>query len=106
MAKGLWNQFQPESTTDIEDWRYDVKLRWRRTRMAKAEDEEVESRRFSMLGEIEAAQREFWDDLRAGETTGGMLRHSSNPLIVREAIARLTDLKNALMLRGFCPGAA
>jgi len=41
LSKGLWEEWQPESASEMEDVEYLVTLFWRRRRIAKAENAEI-----------------------------------------------------------------
>ena len=102
LRKGLWEEFPPESASEMEDVEYLVTLYWRRGRIARAENAQIaNAAEFDAYNSKWAQEPEVWDQSRAGETTGGMLRHNSNPLVVREAIEMLTIFRDSVEKHGF-----
>jgi len=102
LRRGLWDEFQPETASECEDVEYLASLYWQRRRAAKAEDAEmVERVEFNALDSISVQAHEAWIHSRAGESTGGMLQHGSNHLVLRDAILYLTTVRDNLEKYGF-----
>jgi hypothetical protein len=102
LRKGLWDEFQPETASECEDVEYLASLFWQRRRAARAEDAEmVERVEFNALDLISVQAHEAWIHSRAGESTGGMLQHGSNHLVLRDAILYLTAVRDSLEKYGF-----
>jgi hypothetical protein len=79
-----------------------VALLWRKRRFLQAESTEVaKAAEFITVDSIQAQQLELWDCLRAGEASGGILRHGSNVLVIQEAISMLTTFRNSFEECGF-----
>jgi hypothetical protein len=101
LREGLWEEYQPESASEIEEVNYLVELYWRRRRVADAENAQRIISTGDDFPEVQAQWTEAWDESRAGETAGGMLRYRSNRLIVREAIQILQLCRACLECHGF-----
>jgi hypothetical protein len=102
LRKGIWEEFQPESALEVDDVEYLVTLLWRRRRVPVAESAEiaklVECESFNSLL---AQQLEAQDYLRAGPSAGGLLRHTSNPFVLEQAIELMVMCRDALDKYGF-----
>lgn len=76
---------------------------WRQRRLILAQSAEVQKARLSSSLDS-ALVLEAWDRSRAGETSGGMLRHTTNPVLIEEAISILTLFRDELERSGFQKG--
>jgi len=78
---------------------------WRKRRLLQAENGEISNAAaFITADSIHKQETEVWDRSRAGETAGGMLRPSPNPLLIREAIDALKMFRDRLEKVGFRKG--
>ncbi len=75
---------------------------WRKKRLLLAESAEVSnSCKFKTLDLLQRKVLIKWDQSRAGESSGGLLREFSNRFITREAIEMLTTVRGSLEKHGF-----
>jgi hypothetical protein len=75
---------------------------WRRRRISWAERAQIEeAAEFKTCDFVSAQEVEAWDHSRAGESSGGMLRYSSNLFVIHEAIDILTAVRLKLEKCGF-----
>jgi len=102
LRNGLWEEFPPESASEMEDVEYLVTLYWRRRRIVKGENAEIENLvNFRNYDSHHASVAEAREELRAGETARGMLRHSPKRLVFRYAIEMLGIFRDSLEKYGF-----
>jgi hypothetical protein len=102
LIKDLREDRRPEGTLESILVEKLAILIWRERRLLRAESAEIEnSPLVKTLDSERAQQTEVWDCLRADETSGGMLRHCSNPLVIQEAIGMLNVLRKGLEESGF-----
>ena len=102
LLKGLREDLQPQGTLESVLVENLAILLWRRRRFLKAEGAEIaKAAEFKAVDSMHAQIREAWDQSRAGETSGGMLRNISNPFVINEAIDALTIIRLRLEKWGF-----
>lgn len=102
LRKGLWEEFQPESPSEMEDVEYLVSLYWRRRRIAKAENAEIENLvNFKTCASHHAPMGRVWDQSRTGETAGGISQDRKETLVLRHAIDMLVIFRDSLERYGF-----
>ena len=102
LLNGLREDLQPQGTLETVLVENLAAITWRKRRLVQAENAEIETTtRFKFLDSIQAQRVEVWDRLRAGETSGGMLRPSSNPSLIQEAAAILTLFRKRIEVVGF-----
>ena len=102
LLDGVRKDLQPEGTVESALVESIAFLLWRKRRLLQAENAEISKVRFfTTLDAYETQEAELWDRYRAGETAGGMLRPSSNPHLVREAIEILTMYRDLIKNSGF-----
>src|SRR5208282_306407 len=102
LLKGLREDLQPQGTLEAALVENLASLFWRRRRILKAEGAEIaKAAELNPLDSVQALMREAWDHSRAGESSGGMLRHSSNPFVIGEAIEMLSIMRLRLEKCGF-----
>ncbi len=78
---------------------------WKIRRVLQSERAEIlEAIEFDHWNSLLKRKEEFWDLARAGETSGGMLRVSSNPFIIQESINQLRIVHEQLKEGGFKSG--
>jgi len=105
LLNGLREDLQPRGTLEAALVENLAVLLWRKRRLLRAETAEILSAtEFKTLDSVLAQVREAWDYSRAGETSGGMLRHNSNPFVIHEAIKELTRFRDRLEESGFPKG--
>lgn len=105
LLNGLREEWQPQGTSEEVLVEYLATLFLRKRRVMQAERAEIS--KVTALGARDfflARAREDWDRSREGESSGGMLRHISNPLVVRRAIEMLEVQRNGLEKFGFRKG--
>jgi len=102
LLEGLREDLQPQGTFESKLVENLAWLLWRKQRVLRAEGAEIaKAAQFNTAGSVQAQIREAWDQSRAGETSGGMLRQSSNLFVIQEAINALTTFRNSLEKYGF-----
>ena len=102
LLNGLREDLQPQGTLETVLVENLVVITWRKRRFVAAETAEIEkATRFKSLDSIQAQRVEVWDRFRAGESSGGVLRPSSNPRLIQEAISILRLLRKKIELSGF-----
>jgi hypothetical protein len=102
VLNGVREDLQPQGTVESALVESLTAILWRKRRLLQAESAEISKVRFFRnLDAFETQQVEVWDRYRAGETAGGMLRPSSNPFLVREAIGILTKFRDLIKESGF-----
>ena len=68
-----------------------VTIVWRRRRLIAAETAEIsKGRSLDAADSVSAQLTEAWDVARAGDSSGGILRHSENIFVLRDAIGALS----------------
>jgi hypothetical protein len=102
LRRGYHEHFRPEGKVEtglVEDL---VWNRWRKRRLFQAERAQIqEAIEFATFDSLSAQALEAWDRSRAGETAGGMLRDTSNPYVIRDAIDILTQFRASFEKNGF-----
>lgn len=105
LLDGFRQDLQPEGTLETQLVEYLAGLFWRQRRLLYAERAEVEKVfNFRAVESVKAQVHEAWDQFRAGETAGGVLRNTSNPFVIQEAITVLRSIRDSLEKRGFEKG--
>jgi hypothetical protein len=75
---------------------------WRKRRVLQEESAEIEDTiLFSAIDTHMSQKAEAWDCARAGESKGGMLKYTSNPYVLREALELLKAVRVSLEKDGF-----
>lgn len=91
---GLWEEWQPSGATEaacVEDLAYVI---WKKRRVRLAETAEIMDVKFRAFDSLHDQERELWNQSHSGDTSDGMLRYKSNPLIFHRAIELLTMLRD------------
>ena len=102
LLEGLLDDLKPEGTLERILVDQLATILWRRRRVIRAEAAEIDKAiHSSVLDTYMAQSKEVWECSRSGETTGGMLKHEENQLILREAIFMLTVVRCGLEKFGF-----
>jgi hypothetical protein len=102
LLKGLREDLKPQGTLEAALVENLASLLWRKRRYLRAEVAEIaKAAEFKPIDSLQTLIREAWDQSRAGESSGGMLRHSSNPFVLQEAIQALTIFRTVLENFGF-----
>jgi len=102
LLEGLRRDLQPQGTLEAVLVETLAILFWRRRRVLGAEGAEIaKAAEFQTVDSMQAQVCEAWDQSRAGETSGGMLRQSSNPFVLQEAVQALAMVRIALETFGF-----
>ena len=102
LLEGLREDLQPEGTLETVLVENLAVLLWRKRRFLRAEGAEIaNAAEFNSVDSMQAQLREAWDQSRAGESSGGMLRNTSNPFVLQEAIQALTMVRIVLETVGF-----
>jgi hypothetical protein len=102
VLNGLREDFQPQGTLETLLVENLAVLTWRKRRLLRAEAAEIGNGvEFTTLDSLRAQDRDRWDRLRAGESSDGMLRDWSNPLVVDEFIEVLKICRTRLEKFGF-----
>lgn len=105
LLRGLIEDLMPQGTLEVTLVETLAMIIWRKRRFLHAERAEigrvVESEGFYSRV-TQASER--WDLVRAAGTSGGMLRNSSNPFVIRESIETLKICRNLLDKFGFQKG--
>jgi hypothetical protein len=102
LLDGLLEDLQPQGkleTTLVENL---AVLLWRKRRLFQAESAEISEKiDFMKYDSILNKYVEAWDHSRDAITTGGLLKYSNNPIVVREAIEILGMLRELITKLGF-----
>jgi hypothetical protein len=102
LLNGFRDALQPQGTLETMLVENLAVITWRKRRLMQAEHAEIEkATQFNFLDSVQAQRAEAWDRSRAGETSGGMLRPSSNPLLIRDAVSMLKIFRGKLEAVGF-----
>jgi len=105
LRRGLLNDLQPEGTLETALVESLVMILWRKARLLRAENAEIaKAAEFQDVDLIDTQLQELWDRSRQGETAGGMLRPSSNRLVVQGAILLLRVFREQIKKFGFQEG--
>jgi hypothetical protein len=105
LLKGLQEYFQPQGTLEAALVEYLAVLLWRKRRLLRAESAEITNAiGFKSIDSVQAQLLEIWDRSRTGETAGGMLRHSSNPFLIGQAVDILKTFRGLFEKSGFVRG--
>jgi hypothetical protein len=102
LLTGLRKDFQPQGVFEsvlVGDLAAAI---WRKQQCIKAGGVAVtKAAVFLAVDSIQTQELELYDSLREGETMGGMLRHSLNPLVLREGMNMLMNFRNFFEKDGF-----
>jgi hypothetical protein len=102
LLTSLREHFQPQGMLEATLVENLVAIRWRKRRLFQAETAQIEEAiKFGKLDSVLEQAAEAWDQSRAGESSGGMLRHSANPVIIEQAIQMLTAFRASFEKYGF-----
>lgn len=102
LLNGLREDLQPQGTLESMLVENLAAITWRKRRLVQAETAEIEkATRSKLIDSIQAQQLEVWDRLRAGETSGGLLRPSPNPSLIEQAIVLLGRVRDYIKEFGF-----
>lgn len=102
LLQGLHEDLQPDGTLETVLVEKLATILWRKQRILRAESAEIEEAvRYSVNDTVMPLLAEKWDCARAGETAGGMLRHSQNPKVLQAVVAMLQVVRFAIELVGF-----
>lgn len=78
---------------------------WRKLRLYRAENADImNATEFKSFDFIRTQLLEVWKGSREGETAGGILEPSSNPILVQKVIVVLTTIRDNLEKLGFVEG--
>src|SRR6202795_537959 len=102
LLSGLQEHFRPQGKVETALVENLAVILWRKRRLFQAERAQVEEAvEFKTSDSTSAQMLEAWDLSRAGETSGGMLRHTSNCFVIQEAIEILKVARLKLEKCGF-----
>jgi hypothetical protein len=102
LLEGVKKDLRPRGTMETALVENLVAILLRRQRFLRAESAEIsKATEFGIVDSIRAQRLEAWDRSREGESSGGMLRHRSNPSVIQEAITVLSMLRGHLEKWGF-----
>jgi len=102
LRKGLMEDWKPVGTFEATLVETLASLIWRRRRLLRAERAEISKVvEFDELDSSMAQSSECWDLLRAPGNSSGILRNSSNPFVIKEAIDTLKICRDCLEKFGF-----
>jgi hypothetical protein len=102
LLNGLRDDWQPQGTMEAVHVESLAVLFWRRRRFFQAEIAEIsESMEFTENDSATKRYVEAWDWSRTSIAFGGLLKHSHNPIVVRQAKEMLTMSREALDACGF-----
>jgi hypothetical protein len=105
LLNGLREDLQPQGTLETALVENLAVLLWRKRRFLRAESAEItDAVAFKSFDSVQAQLLEIWDRSRAGETAGGMLRHSSNPFLIGQGIDILKTFRDLFEKSGFVKG--
>lgn len=105
LVKGLWEDLRPQGTLEAALVENLAVLLWRKRRCLRAEGAEIaNATEFKIFDFLQAQMVEAWNHSRAGETSGGMLRHASNRFVLREVLSALTIYRHKLEHYGLRKG--
>jgi hypothetical protein len=102
LLRSYGERFRPEGLAEMVHVENLALIAWRKQRLFRAETAQIEEAvEFKNYDSASAQEVEAWDHSQAGESSGGMLRHSSNPFVIHEAIDILTAIRLKLEICGF-----
>jgi hypothetical protein len=102
MADGFRETFQPEGMFENILVEKLAIIIFRQRRLLLAERAEIaDSCKFKTVDLQQPQFLDLWDRSHAGESSGGMLRDSSNPFVIQEAKEMLTKVRSTLEKSGF-----
>lgn len=102
LLQGLHEDLQPDGTLETALVENLATILWRKQRILRAETAEIdEAIQYSVHDTVMPMLAEKWDIARAGESTGGMLKRSQNPKILREVVSMLQVVRYSVELVGF-----
>ena len=86
LLNGLWDDFQPRGKAEVVLVENLAALLWRKRRLLQAENAETSEKMKFMEFDFRAKRRlEAWEVSRAAKVSGGLLKYSTNPHVIREA---------------------
>lgn len=102
LLNGLREDFQPDGTLQTALVERLAMILWRQRRVTEAESAAIdEAIYFSDIDPAMTQIAEVWGCSRSGESAGGMLKHSDNPLVVLQAIEMLKSFRDRFNKFGF-----
>jgi hypothetical protein len=82
----LWDDFQPHGKAEVVLVENLTALLWRKRRLLQAENAEISEKMKFIEFDFRAKRRlETWEVSRAAKVSGGLLKYSTNPRVIREA---------------------
>jgi hypothetical protein len=86
LVNGLWDDFQPHGKAEVVLVENLAALLWRKRRLLQAENAEISEKMKFMEFDFRAKRRlEAWEVSRAAKVSGGLLKHFTDPRVIREA---------------------
>jgi hypothetical protein len=102
LLNGFRDLLQPPNIVEASFVEQLVLNRWQYRRLVLAQTAAAtQAVEFGLTDSILARAGELWDEFRAGESAGGLLRPTLNPFLLREAISMLEGFRNAFNIKGF-----
>src|SRR5271168_4491529 len=102
LVRGMREDLRPHGPAETALVENLALILWRKRRLFQSERAQIqEAVGFTIFDSISAQALEAWDRSREGESSGGMLRHDSNPYVIREAVDILTLFRANFEKYGF-----
>jgi hypothetical protein len=102
ILSGLREELQPQGTLESATVEEICWVLWCKRRLRSAEHAEITYAAGFKRDDLRQAEYiEAWDQMQAGELAGGLLRLSSNPMLIRQAIEELKIFLKIFGIIGF-----